>query len=102
MCRVMEELLDTSKHLEQKIDSIITNYNNQVQAKPTIAHEDSEELHLISSLPLGVDDFTKFDEKIGNDSHFRKRLVSKYKENRLFLNFASCVLSDVGSTQRLV
>ncbi|GBL72418.1 hypothetical protein AVEN_115343-1 [Araneus ventricosus] len=67
----MEELLESNRRIEHKLDTFIT--NQQIQPMSLIAQEDDEEMCLISLFPLEVEDFVKFDKKIAESSGFSKK-----------------------------
>ncbi|GBM62036.1 hypothetical protein AVEN_103342-1 [Araneus ventricosus] len=70
--QLMEELLESNRRIEHKLDTFITHQRVQ-----PISQED-EEMSFISLLPLGFEDFVKFDKKIAENSGLKKRLVFKF------------------------
>lgn len=97
MWHVLEVSLETGKRLEQKIDSLIT-LCNQNEESPNVhaENDDCPCTDLIYSLPLGVEDFFKLDQKIATDSHFKRRLVCIFKYlSRKLLILKFCFLCIV-------
>ncbi|GBN93822.1 hypothetical protein AVEN_35624-1 [Araneus ventricosus] len=71
----MKEPLESNRRIEHKLDTFIT--NQQVQPMSLTAQEDGEEISFISLLPLGVEDFVKFD--------FKKFLRVVFQKKDLYL-----------------
>lgn len=74
MWGVLEKILDASKRMETKLDSLLAASNSNRQCKSPVEYP-KEDITLISSFPLGMDEFVKLNEKIAENYSFRQHLV---------------------------
>lgn len=73
MCNTLAELLTTVKKLESKVDTLLA--NSRKQSSSIGPGNDDEYMDLISSMPVGIDDFNELNERIAKNASFKQYLV---------------------------